>query len=58
MQMLLYFFPLQLLNETLELDPRPEYVRAKVASKDGKLYAEVTDNQVCCMFFFFIHILF
>lgn len=36
----------KLLNDELHLDPRPEYVRAKVISKQGKLYAEVTGNQV------------
>lgn len=36
----------QLLNSSLELDPRPEYARARIVSKNGKLYAEVADNQV------------
>lgn len=36
----------QLLNSSLELDARPEYVRARIISMDGKLYAEVTGNQM------------
>lgn len=37
---------MQLLNSSLELDPRPEYARARILLKNGKLYAEVADNQV------------
>lgn len=28
------------------LDPRPEYCRASIISKDGELWAEVTGNQI------------
>lgn len=36
----------ELLNDTLELDPRPEYARATVSSVKGKLYAEITGDQI------------
>lgn len=36
----------ELLNESVELDPRPEYARATVTSINGKLYAEITGNQI------------
>lgn len=36
----------ELLNDSLELDDRPEYARASVTSSKGKLYAEVTGNQI------------
>ncbi|XP_017852090.1 molybdenum cofactor synthesis protein cinnamon [Drosophila busckii] len=35
-----------LLNESLELDARPEYVRASVTSINGELYAIVTGDQI------------
>lgn len=37
---------LQLLNESINLDSRPEYARATIILKRGKLYAEVTGNQI------------
>lgn len=33
-------------NETIVLDPRPEYVRATIISRNGKLYAEINGEQV------------
>lgn len=36
----------ELLNDSLELDDRPEYARATVTSMKGKLYAEITGNQI------------
>lgn len=36
----------ELLNEKYVLDSRPEYARALIVSKDGKLYAEMTGNQI------------
>ncbi|KAG4076195.1 hypothetical protein HA402_014744 [Bradysia odoriphaga] len=36
----------ELLNDTVELDPRPEYARASVTSINGKLYAEITGDQI------------
>lgn len=33
-------------NDSLLLDPRPEYVRAKIISKNEQLFAVVTGNQV------------
>lgn len=36
----------ELLNESVELDPRPEYARATVTSVNGKLYAEITGDQI------------
>lgn len=36
----------ELLNDSVELDPRPEYARATVTSINGKLYAEITGNQI------------
>ena len=36
----------ELLHDSFELDPRPEYARATITSRDGKLYAEITGNQV------------
>lgn len=36
----------ELLNEKYDLDSRSEYARALVVSKDGKLYAEITGNQI------------
>lgn len=47
--MKLFFFLFafeQLLNEAIELDPRPEYARAKILSRSGKFFAEITDNQM------------
>lgn len=39
-------FILQLLTENYELDPRPEFARATVVSKNNKLYARITGKQV------------
>lgn len=36
----------ELENEYLSLDPRPEYVRASITSVNGKLMANVTGNQI------------
>lgn len=36
----------QLLNDAIDLDARPEYVRASVSSIGGQLHALVTGNQV------------
>lgn len=36
----------ELINDEIELDMRPEFVRARIISQNGKLLAEVTDNQV------------
>lgn len=36
----------ELENEYISLDPRPEYVRASIASVNGKLLASVTGNQI------------
>uniref|UniRef100_A0A1B0GH31 Molybdopterin molybdenumtransferase n=1 Tax=Lutzomyia longipalpis TaxID=7200 RepID=A0A1B0GH31_LUTLO len=36
----------KLFNNTLNLDPRPEYMRATVKSMDGELWASVTGNQI------------
>ncbi|XP_063696022.1 molybdenum cofactor synthesis protein cinnamon [Culicoides brevitarsis] len=36
----------ELLNEKYVLDSRPEYARALIVSKNGKLYAEITGNQI------------
>lgn len=36
----------ELLNDSIELDPRPEYARATITSIKGKLYAKVTGNQM------------
>lgn len=36
----------QLLNDAIDLDARPEYVRASVSSIGGQLHAHVTGNQV------------
>jgi gephyrin len=36
----------ELLTEKYDLDPRPEYARASIISKDGKLYAEITGRQI------------
>lgn len=33
-------------NDNIDLDPRPEYVRASVTSKNGRLYASVNGNQI------------
>lgn len=33
-------------NESIELDPRPEYARARILSRNGKFFAEITDNQM------------
>lgn len=38
------FYIKQLVNEKILLDPRPEYARAKILSRNGKFYAEITDN--------------
>lgn len=40
------FIFVELANDELELDPRPEYARASVTMKNGKFYGLVTDNQV------------
>lgn len=37
---------MELENEYLSLDPRPEYVRASITSANGKLMANVTGNQI------------
>uniref|UniRef100_A0A1A9W6B9 MoaB/Mog domain-containing protein n=1 Tax=Glossina brevipalpis TaxID=37001 RepID=A0A1A9W6B9_9MUSC len=34
-------------NDRLLLDPRPEYMRATITSKSGRLHALITGNQVC-----------
>lgn len=34
------------MNEKILLDPRPEYARARILSRNGKFYAEITDNQM------------
>uniref|UniRef100_T1GX22 Peptidase S1 domain-containing protein n=1 Tax=Megaselia scalaris TaxID=36166 RepID=T1GX22_MEGSC len=36
----------ELLNDVIQLDSRPEYVRASVTSKNGKLFAKVNGNQM------------
>lgn len=36
----------KLLNDRYDLDSRPEYARASIVSKDGKLYAEITGSQM------------
>lgn len=36
----------QLLNDAIDLDARPEYVRASVSSIGGQLHALVTGDQV------------
>lgn len=36
----------ELLNDSVELDPRPEYARATVISVNGKLCAEITGDQI------------
>lgn len=36
----------ELLNEKYQLDARPEYARATVVSKEGRLFVEITGNQV------------
>lgn len=36
----------ELLNDSVELDNRPEYARATVTSIRGKLFAEITGNQI------------
>lgn len=36
----------KLINAKVELDPRPEYARARILSRQGKFFAEITDNQV------------
>lgn len=36
----------ELLNDSIELDDRPEYARATVTSIKGKLYAEITGDQI------------
>lgn len=36
----------ELLNDSVELDSRPEYARATVTSIKGKLFAEITGNQI------------
>ncbi|XP_067636143.1 molybdenum cofactor synthesis protein cinnamon [Eurosta solidaginis] len=33
-------------NDSIPLDPRPEYMRASVTSKNGRLYASVTGSQM------------
>lgn len=33
--------------QNIELDPRPEYMRASIKSINGELWASVTGNQVC-----------
>ncbi|XP_004520412.1 molybdenum cofactor synthesis protein cinnamon [Ceratitis capitata] len=38
--------PITLQNESIALDPRPEYVRASVTSKNGRLYASVNGSQM------------
>lgn len=37
---------IELLTENYELDPRPEFARATVVSKNNKLYARITGKQV------------
>lgn len=39
------------MNTQVELDPRPEYARARILSHQGKFFAEITDNQVRSLFF-------
>lgn len=36
----------ELLNDSLELDPRPEYARATITLKNGKFYAKVKGDQI------------
>lgn len=43
----------ELLNDRYDLDSRPEYARATVVSKNGKLYAEITGNQVMLIIIIF-----
>ncbi|XP_017480889.1 PREDICTED: molybdenum cofactor synthesis protein cinnamon [Rhagoletis zephyria] len=38
--------PITLQNDSISLDPRPEYVRASVTSKNGRLYASVNGSQM------------
>ncbi|XP_011176971.2 molybdenum cofactor synthesis protein cinnamon [Zeugodacus cucurbitae] len=38
--------PITLQNDSIALDPRPEYVRASVTSKNGRLYASVNGSQM------------
>ncbi|XP_053951907.1 molybdenum cofactor synthesis protein cinnamon [Anastrepha ludens] len=38
--------PITLQNDSIKLDPRPEYVRASVTSKNGRLYASVNGSQM------------
>lgn len=38
------------MNTQVELDPRPEYARARILSHQGKFFAEITDNQVRSLF--------
>ncbi|XP_075155938.1 molybdenum cofactor synthesis protein cinnamon [Haematobia irritans] len=33
-------------NQSIPLDPRPEYMRATITSRDGQLYASITGNQM------------
>ncbi|XP_037888928.1 molybdenum cofactor synthesis protein cinnamon [Glossina fuscipes] len=33
-------------NDKLSLDPRPEYMRASITSKSGRLHASITGNQI------------
>lgn len=40
----LFFF--QLLTERFDLDPRPEFVRASIVSKNDKLYAKIIGRQI------------
>lgn len=42
----LSFYIKQLVNEKILLDPRPEYARAKILSRNGKFYAQITDKQM------------
>ncbi|XP_011211785.2 molybdenum cofactor synthesis protein cinnamon [Bactrocera dorsalis] len=38
--------PITLQNDSIALDPRPEYVRAAVTSRNGRLYATVNGSQM------------
>jgi gephyrin len=41
-----HFIHFQLLNDEIRLDTRPEFARATIISKEGRLYAEISGNQI------------
>ncbi|XP_055610414.1 molybdenum cofactor synthesis protein cinnamon [Uranotaenia lowii] len=45
-KLLLPKISVELLNESYNLDPRPEYARASVISRGGKLFAKITGGQL------------